>query len=624
MLDSLRNATKTWVVKLLFALLVLSFLAWGVGDVVRGGLFGSGPAIKVGSTEISANEVNIEFKREVERLQPMFGGKLTAEDARKLGLMDRTIETVITRTLIDEAGRRLGLAAADDQVVARVAADPNFRNPLGQFDRDLMRRALARANMTEGEFLRIEKSNMVRSQMAEGLSGGMTAPTLLVNPLMRWREEKRVAEAVIIKDDSLPLPAAPDNVQLEAYYKDHAQRFVAPEFRAVTVLLAKPADVAPQVEVTSDMVADAYQARSDEFQTPERRQVAQLVLADQVAADKAGQLVAAGKDLTAVAKEMNGKVVDLGIVEKRDLPDELADAVFGLRQGATSQPVRTPLGWHVAQVTKITAGHVRTLAEVKGQIEADLRRDKAMDKLSEMANQIEDALGGGATLEEAASRFSLRVLKVPAMDAQGKTPAGKPVAELPKGETFLDVAFHTDQGTESQLTEVEGDGYFLLRVDQVTPPQPKPFLEVKGEVLAAWQAERRHEQAKERAEKMAELFKTGKPAAEIAAALGAKIQTTQPFTREGADTAGLPPALVSDLFNASAGGVASSATQGGWVVGRLAKVIPFDPAQQPRDSDAAQRRISAAVAGDLVDQYLAALNASIGVKVDRSQLAREE
>lgn len=624
MLDTLRNATKTWVVKLLFALLVLSFLAWGVGDVVRGGLFGHGPAIEVGDTQITANEVNAEFKREVERLQPMFGGKLTAEDARKLGMLDRTIETVVTRTLIDEAGRRLGLAAADDQVVARIAADPNFRNSMGQFDRDLMRRALARANMSESEFLRVEKRNMIRSQMAEGLSGGTSAPNLLVDPLIRWREEKRVAEAIVVKDDTLPLPAAPETAQLEAYYKDHVQRFVAPEFRAVTVLLVKPADVAPQVEVTPEMVADAYQARLDEFHTPERRQVAQLVLADQAAADKAGQLVASGKDLAAVAKEQNARVIDLGAVEKRDLPDELAEAVFSMRQGTTSQPVRTPLGWHVAQVTKVTPGQVRTLAEVKGQIEADLRREKATDKLSEMANQIEDALGGGATLEEAANRFSLRVLKVPALDAQGKTPAGKPVAELPKGETFLDVTFHTDQGTESQLTEVDGDGYFLVRVDQVTPPAPKPFLEVKGEVLAAWQAERRHEQAKERAEKVAEQLKTGKPAADIASAMGAKVQTTQPFTREGAETAGLPPALVSDLFKAPVGNVASSATQGGWVVGRLAKIIPFDPAQQPRDSEAAQRRISAAVAGDLVDQYLAALNASIGVKVDRSQLAREE
>lgn len=60
------------------------------------------------------------------------------------------------------------------------------------------------------------------------------------------------------------------------------------------------------------------------------------------------------------------------------------------------------------------------------------------------------------------------------------------------------------------------------------------------------------------------------------------------------------------------------------MIGRLAKVIPFDPAQQPKVTDTAQRQVTTALAGDLIEQYLAALNASIGVKVDRSQLSREE
>ena len=615
MLNTFRNASKSWIAKLLLALVALSFLAFGV-EGMRGGLFGRGPAIEVGGVQKSAAEVNLEFKREVDRLQPMFGGKLTAEDARKLGLMDRTIETLVTRTLIEEAGRRLGLSATDEQVVSRIAADPNFRNELGQFDRDLMRRALARAGMSEGEFLRVEKSNMVRAQMAEALSGGVAAPKLLTDPLMRWREEKRVAEAVVIRDESIPAPPAPDFATLEAYYKEHAQRFMAPEFRALTVLQAKPADVAGQIEITPEMVTEVYQARQAEFETPERRQVAQVVLADQAAADKAAALVKSGKDLAAIAKELNVKIVDLGAVEAGDLPEDLATVVFGLKQGAIGEPVRTPLGWHVAQVSKIQPGHTRQLAEVKGQLEADLRREKAQEKLSALATELEDALGGGATLEETASRFNLRLVKVPAIDAQGRNPAGKPMADMPKTEAFLELAFRTDQGTESQLTEVEGDGYFLLRVDQVTPPQPKVLAEIRNEVAAAWQAERRHELAKQRADQVAEQLKAGKPAAELAA------KTTEPFTREGAETASLPPSVVSELFKASIGAVASGPAQGGWVVARLAKVIPFDPAQG--NGDAAQRRISQAVAGDLLDQYLAALDASIGVKVDRSQLSREE
>jgi Parvulin-like peptidyl-prolyl isomerase len=624
MLDSLRKASKTWVVKLLFALLALSFLAWGV-EGMRGDMFGRGPAIEVGGTQKSANEVYTEFKREIERLQPMFGGRLTTEDAHKLGLMDRTIETMVTRTLIDEAGARLGLAASEEAVVARIAADPNFRNEQGQFDRDLMRRALARVGLSESEFLRLEKSNLTRSQMAEALSGGVAAPQVLLDPLVRWREERRVADLVLIRDESLPAPPAPTAEQLETYYKDNAQRFMAPEFRAATVLLARPADVAGQVEVTPEMVEEAYQARLDEFHTPERRQIAQIVLADQAAADKADELVKAGRDLAAIATETGAKVVDLGAVERAELPDDLAEPVFAAPQGAILPPSRSPLGWHVVQVDKVIAATTRTLAEVKGQLEADLRHEKSVDKLSELANQIEDALGGGATLEEAADRLSLRIVKIPAVDAQGKAPDGKPVADLPRGETFLDVVFHTDQGTESQLTEAEGDGYFIARVDTVTTPQPRPLAEIRAQVIESWQAERRHDLGKERVEQAAALLKSGKSAAEVAQALpGAKAQASQPFTREGAETAGLPPLLISELFKAEADGVATAPMQGGWVAGRLAKVVPFDPAQGAAAVADAERRISAAIGGDLVDQYLAALSASIGVKVDRSQLSREE
>lgn len=616
MLDTFRKASKSWFVKLLFALLALSFLAWGI-EGLRGGMFGRGPAIEVGKVQVSAQEVMVEFKREVERLNPMFGGKLTAEDARKLGFMDRAIENMITRILIEEAGRRLGLAASEDNVVARIAADPNFRNEKGEFDRARFRFALQRAGLSEKEFVRQERANLVRTQLAEGLSGGVKAPVTLVDPLSRYREERRVAETILLRDDSLPLPPAPEQAQLEEYYKANTARFMAPEFRALTVLVIKPTAIAGQVEVTPDMVEEAYQARLGEFQPADRVLLSQVVVADKAAADKAAPLVKAGKDLAAIARELGVKVVDLGMVERGELPSELNEALLAAQPGATIGPVKTALGWHVAQ------SRVRPVAEIKKQVEAELRAEKANERMSELNTQIEDSLGAGTSLEETAQRFNLAIVKVPAVDATGKAPSGKSFADLPRGETFLDVAFHTEAGTESQLTQSE-DGYFIARVDGVTPPQPRPLADIRADVIAGWQAERRHDMGKERAAKIAEALKAGKPVAELAQAMGGKAATSQPFTREAAAETGLPPSVVSDLFKAEIGGVSTAAAQGGWVIGRLAKVVPFDPAAQPKQSDAAQRQVTAALAGDLIEQYLAALNSSVGVRVDRSQLAREE
>lgn len=623
MLDVFRTASKTWIVRLLFALLALSFVAWGAGDVVRGGV-GRSPAIEIGKTSMSAAEVMAEFKREVERLQPLFGGKLTPEDARKMGMLDRTIDSLIARTLIDEAARSLGLSATDETILRRVASNPAFKGPTGQFDRDVFRSRLARLGFTEDSFMKTERTNMVRNQMVETVAAGIGAPVALTDPLLAWREERRVAETFVIKDESTPLPPTPDAAQLEAYYKDNVSRFMAPEYRALTVLLLRPADVAGGIDIDEAMLQEAYQQRLEEFSTPERRAVSQIVFDEQSSAAKATDLVTQGKDLAAVAKALNAEIIDLGTIEKGDLPEGLAEAVFKLSAGATGQPVKSALGWHVVKVTQVQPGRTRGFDEVKKQLEQDLRKEKSMDGLAELANKVEDALGGGATLEEAAKRHNLKTVKIAALDAQGRGLNGKPVADLPKSDQFLDVAFHTEQSTDSPLTEVPNNGYFLLRVDGVTPPAPKPLAEIKAEVVATWQAERRQEQARDKAQKLADRIKAGESAAQVAQSAGAKLESSKPFIREPGEGSTLPATVIAELFKVQPGGVAIAAVQGGTLVARLTSVVPFDINANPAVTNAARQRVSQAVATDIADQYIAALNASIGVKVDRPQLTREE
>lgn len=623
MLDVFRKFSKTWVVRLLFALLALSFVVWGVGDVVRGGA-SRGPAIEVGHTAVSATEVQSEFKREIERLQPLFGGKLTAEEARKLGIMDRTIDTVITRSLIDEAGRGLGLVAVDEVILRRVTANPAFRGPTGQFDREQFRSRLSRAGMSEEMFLRAERGNMIRNQMAESLASGIQAPLLMADPLLRWREERRVAETIQVADDSVPLPAAPDAATLDSYYSANANRFMAPEFRALTVLLLRPSDIAAGIDIDETMVRESYQQRAEEFSTPERRQVSQIVIDGQSDVARAYELQGQGKDLPTIAKALGRDIIDLGLVERRDLPEGLADAVFRLESGTTGQPVKTALGWHVVRVGAVQPGRVQPFADVRVKVEQDLRREKSLDGLSELSNKVEDALGGGATLEEAAARFSLKVAKIAAVDAQGRGPNGKPVADLPKSDQFLDVGFHTDLGTESPLTEVPENGYFLVRVDQVTPPAPRPLADIKADVIARWQAERRHEAAHDKAQRLVERLKAGESIAAVAQSASLRVEKTKPFPRENAEGAPLPPALVTGLFGIKPGEVVTGDLPGATLVARLSEVIPFTADPSSPVVESGRRRVSQGVANDIADQFIAALNASIGVKVDKQQLSNEE
>ena len=79
MLQSIRSRASSWVIKILFLVLILAFGVWGIEDIFRGPGQRSTVAT-VGSTSISVAELNSEFRRQVDRLRPMFGGQLDTDD----------------------------------------------------------------------------------------------------------------------------------------------------------------------------------------------------------------------------------------------------------------------------------------------------------------------------------------------------------------------------------------------------------------------------------------------------------------------------------------------------------------------------------------------------------------
>ena len=105
---------------------------------------------------------------------------------------------------------------------------------------------------------------------------------------------------------------------------------------------------------------------------------------------------------------------------------------------------------------------------------------------------------------------------------------------------------------------------------------------------------------------------------------GIELKTTQPFTRDAGDTSGLPAPVVGKIFEALQGEISTTELADGFVVARLAQVKPADPAEHPDQIQTVRRATSQALAGDLSDSFLSALEAKVGVKIDRSQVTREE
>ena len=238
-----------------------------------------------------------------------------------------------------------------------------------------------------------------------------------------------------------------------------------------------------------------------------------------------------------------------------------------------------------------------------------------------LANEFEDALAGGATLEDAAKKVGFGTRKIEAMDASGHDPKGAAIPGLENSAAILNAAFSIEAGTESSLGELENGGYFMVRVDGVTPAQPRPFDQVKDQVLAAWQKEERGHRAEASAKALADKVNGEADFASAAAEAGISVKSTAPLLRsQAAADAGLTAEATAKLFALKQGETAVVPAENGYAVLRLKDIVPAVPAADPEGMKSVGTELKRTLGNETAMSYEAALHRNYPVHVDRDAL----
>ena len=622
MLESLRQSVQSWYFKALFMVLVGSFAIWGIGDIFSGGPR-LGAVVSVGDFEITGPELSTAFRRRMNAISRQLGTPITVEQARQFGIVDQVVQTLVDAALYDVEAGELGVIIGDEAVAARVRIEPGFRNALGQFDRGVFEQVLASNGMTEQGFMERVRREIRRDQILGSLAGGLAPSTRLADRLFRWRNERRIAEYIVLKNNPTSTVATADDTILRRYHTENAARFTSPDYRKITYIHLTADDVKGNITIPEGELRDPYESRLDEFNVAERRTVQQMIFSDEEAARKAASMLAEGREFVALAKKLakqDPKVTNLGDVLRGDLPGELGETVFKLGKGESSPPLKGPFGWYVMRVTEVKQAQTRPLQEVRGQIRDGLAGEKAVEILFELSNTLQDTLGGGATLAQAARQISVRHVAIPALDRQGRGKDGKPIARLPQG--LIDNAYNTPVGEQSALTDSGDSGYLIVQVASKTPSALRPFETVRNDVIAAWKAEQRQERLENKANGIVERLNNGAELRDIAAALNLGIPlTSTAFTRDGRDAgANIARGLAADLFASKIGGGASGETAAGITIAVLKQIRNADPVADKAARDTLGDRLVNDMTSDIIVQYTNALRYRHQVEVNQRTL----
>lgn len=593
---------------LLMAMLILGLGGFGIENFAGG----SSAVARVGSREITVDDYSRQMQQQLNQISQQYGQNFTMEQARAMGLDREVLTGLIQLTTQDNEADRLGLSVGDAVVASSLTKINAFHDAAGKFDRNTYSFVLRQNNLTEPRFEQQLRDDTARQLLTGAVRGGFAPPAALSDTLYNWMGERRAVSILRLNEVDLTTPVAqPTEDELQAWYQANIARFTRPAAKSIAYAEISPADLEGKITADEAAMRALYEQHIDQYVQPERRLVERLVFPDEASAAEAKSRIDAGTAFADVVKErgLSLEDIDMGDVSRADL-GAAADAVFALTEPGVAGPVQSSLGPALFRVNGILAAQETPFDEVRPQLETEVRAVEARKQVDALVNTVDDALAGGATIEDLAGEQGMR------QGSFAYAPGADDNDPVANSQAFRTAADAAQEGDFPESVRLEDGSLVAFEVRGTVPPSPRAFDTVREQVASAWHAEA---VAKALAARAAEI----KAGVEGGAALDSfgSVQVTNDLPREGRID-GAPDQTMTQIFQMTEGALTVLQDADYTALVRVDRVIPA--ASTGSDSDALKSAIRAQIeqglAEDAVMLWTNALSEDAGITIDQNTI----
>lgn len=627
MFDAVRNNKR--IVQVFLALIILPFAFFGLDSYVRSGGQGSDLA-SVGETKISQQQFQQALRDQQERLRAQMGSELDPKlldspEARKAILDD----LVDQRLLMLEASKKK-MSVGNDLIRRTIGAIDAFKVD-GQFSNERYEAALRGQGLSPAGFEAQLRQDLTLQQLA-GVIGqsGIVSRTVSEHVLAMQTEKREIQEHRLTIDGYLDKVKLADGAARK-FYDENAKQFELPEQAKAEYLVLSMETISAQLAVTEAEVKAWYDGHKEKFQQPEERRASHILIAsEKLGKDKAKEKAEAvfkevqknPTNFAELAKKnsddpgsaaMGG---DLGFFGRGMMVKPFEDATLKLKEGEISGIVESDFGFHIIKLTGIHAAKEKPLAEVKAEIETELKRVASSRKFAEAAEAFSNTVYEQAdSLKPAAEKFKLTIKQSDWLGRQADSANGPLANEKILGAIFSSDSIKNKRNTES--VEISPNTLVAARIVEYKPASLQPFESVSANIETSLKRQEAQVLAKKDGESMLEAIKAGgdKQVWNTAKSLSRMDSRLIPQVALPAifkmDTAKLPTYTGVELPGI------------GYALFKLAKVSAGDPLDSAR-KQAMLTQLGNLSAREEMQLYLAALRSRYKVEINQAALETKD
>ena len=532
MMDSLRTAANSLVLKIIFGIIIVSFILTGVSSYLIGG--GANYAAKVNGQEISRGQFENAFAGERNRMQQQLGdqySELAANEGYMKNLRQQTLNRLIDEALLDQYAKSLGLGISDEQVKKAIFSTQAFQSN-GKFDNARYNSIVNQMGMTADQYAQALRNQLTTQQLINAVVGTDFMLKGETEELAALVAQQRVVREATIDVNALAAKQQVSDAEVNAYYEQNKNNLISPEQFRVSYIKLDAA--AMQENATDAEIQSYYDQHQDQFTQPQRNRYSVIQTKTEAEAKAVLDELNKGADFATLAKAKSTDIIsaknggDMGWLEESTTPDELKNA--GLKEkGQLSGVIKSSVGFLVARLDDVVAAKTKPLADVRDDIAAKVKQEKALDAFYALQQKVSDAASNdNESLAGAEQAAGVKAVETGWFSHENLPEElnFKPVSDAIFNGGL--VGENGTPGSNSDIITVDGDRAFVLRVSE-----HKAEAEVKDQVVALVKHNKAAQQAKLDAEKILADLKAGKNDALKAA--GLSFGEAKTLSRTGQD-----------------------------------------------------------------------------------------
>jgi len=502
-LEAIRKHAQGWLAKVILGLIAITFALFGVDSYMSGDRSG-GVVAEVGDAGISREELTREIQAQSDRMRQALGAAFDPAMVNVPEFRKQVLDSLIERKALLQEAQKYRILTPDSYIASVLGQIPAFQQD-GAFSQQRYEAVLRQNGRTAVQF----EDELRQSFMLEAISSSVSLAAFPSNTSL-GQIARLVAQKREVSWTDLPASSVAAQIKLtpadvERYYTDNKADFTeAEEIRAEFVMLDM-ATVAAGITVSDKAIADYYAANAAQFGQAEMRSASHILIAADQSADAATREKAKAKaaQLYQVLQKSPERFAELARSQSQDpgsaaqdgrlgsfgrgmMVKPFEDAVFSMRRNEIRGPVESDFGFHIIRLDRVEPAQTKSLAEVRGVIVEELRKQQAQGVFADLADNFSNLVyENAASLQPAAVAAKLTVRQ------SGWFSAGN--APPPFNHASLSAALFSQQsiksGENTEAIEIQPGMLVAARVAEHRPARLRPLADVSAVIETRLRAE---------------------------------------------------------------------------------------------------------------------------------------